>query len=85
MAGDIAERGEADGVQSVNAAPGAGGKRPVRQIRQEVRGGENRACGFLLLQGPLLLGRINQAEVIAAGNGLDLLRIGDWRSTRACA
>src|ERR1017187_8441770 len=73
VARDVADRRDADRVESIDAA-GRAGWQPIRpEISCEVRGGEQSAWGLLLIRGPHLLGHDDLPKIVDAANGLLLL------------
>src|SRR6266550_171100 len=66
MAGDAASGRGGDGVDGVFAFGRADGELLVFQISQEIRSRGSIGVRFLVLEGPLLFGDVNQAEVAEA-------------------
>ena len=69
-------RREADRVEGIDAACRANWQRIAPHVGRQIRGGEEGAWRLLVFQGPLLLGAINQPEIIDAGRSHGLLGIG---------
>ena len=73
VAGDVADRRNGDRVEGIDAARRANRHRVAFEVGHEVGRGHESAPGLLVFQGPLLLGAINQPEIVDAGSVIGLL------------